>query len=275
MSEVLFHPVANIFPLLAEAELDALADDIRTNGLREPIWLHRDGRIIDGRNRWLACRKLGIKALTRTFEGENAELVRFVVSLNLHRRHLSPSQRAIVFQRLEELGHGGNRQDANLRLGREEIAKLAGVSERSLAHAAVVNRHGTDELIAAVERGEVTVSAAAAMARPEQERTIKALNNALNHKQRAAKRAERERAVASAPPNPVLSGECHALHPGDFRELAAGMPDASVDCIITDPPYPEDCLHLLSDLGRDRSEGAEAGRSLPRHGRLFHPVQGP
>ncbi len=54
--EALFHPVANIFPLMGEAELDALAEDIRANGLREPVWLHRDGRIVDGRNRWLAWR---------------------------------------------------------------------------------------------------------------------------------------------------------------------------------------------------------------------------
>ena len=56
-----FHPVANVFPLMGEAELEALAEDIRANGLREPVWLHRDGRIVDGRNRWLACRWIGVE----------------------------------------------------------------------------------------------------------------------------------------------------------------------------------------------------------------------
>ena len=101
-----FHPVASIFPLMGEAELDALAEDIRANGQREPIWLHRDGRIIDGRNRWLACRKAGVQPLTRTFEGEDGELVAFVVSQNLHRRHLDESQRAMVVAKLATLRDG-------------------------------------------------------------------------------------------------------------------------------------------------------------------------
>jgi ParB-like chromosome segregation protein Spo0J len=161
MTEHPFHPVANIFPLMGEAELDALAEDICTNGQRELIWRHRDGRIVDGRNRWLACRKLGIEPRTRTFGGEDAELVRFVVSLNLHRRHLSTSQRAIIFQRLEELEHGGNRQDAKLHLDRDEVARLGKVSKRSLADAKVVNGRGAPELIKAVEQGRMPVSQAA------------------------------------------------------------------------------------------------------------------
>src|SRR5437870_805848 len=46
MSDAAFHPVAELWPLLPEAELEALAEDIRENGLRPPIWRHRDGRII-------------------------------------------------------------------------------------------------------------------------------------------------------------------------------------------------------------------------------------
>ena len=55
MSESPFHPVAEIFPMMDEAALTELSADIAANGLREPIWRHQDGRIVDGRNRWLAC----------------------------------------------------------------------------------------------------------------------------------------------------------------------------------------------------------------------------
>jgi hypothetical protein len=61
-----FHPVADIFPMMNDREFTDLTTDIREHGLREPIWLHHDGRIIDGRNRWLACAEVGLEPDTRT-----------------------------------------------------------------------------------------------------------------------------------------------------------------------------------------------------------------
>ena len=89
------HPVSEIFPLMEGAEYDALKADIAANGLREPIWLHPDGRIIDGRNRYRACYELGLVPKYKTWDG-NGSLLAFVLSLNLHRRHLSSSQRAMI-----------------------------------------------------------------------------------------------------------------------------------------------------------------------------------
>lgn len=90
-----FHEVANIFPLMQGDEFDALKADIAKNGQREPIWLHTDGSIIDGRNRYRACMDLDIQPVFRTWDG-NGSLVAFVVSLNLHRRHLTSGQRAVI-----------------------------------------------------------------------------------------------------------------------------------------------------------------------------------
>ena len=89
------HPVSEIFPLMEGAEYDALKADIAANGLRESIWLHPDGRIIDGRNRYRACYELGLVPKYKTWDG-NGSLLAFVLSLNLHRRHLSSSQRAMI-----------------------------------------------------------------------------------------------------------------------------------------------------------------------------------
>lgn len=90
-----FHPAANIFPLMAEDEFARLVEDITLNGQLEPIWIDSEGRIIDGRNRYMACLKANIQPITKTWTG-NGSIVDFAVSLNLHRRHLTPSQRACV-----------------------------------------------------------------------------------------------------------------------------------------------------------------------------------
>ncbi len=54
-----FHDVCSVFPMMSDEEYQSLLDDIRANGLREPIWTYQ-GKIIDGRNRYRACMELGI-----------------------------------------------------------------------------------------------------------------------------------------------------------------------------------------------------------------------
>jgi N6-adenosine-specific RNA methylase IME4 len=97
----LYHEVANIFPLMLRDDFDTLKADIAVHGQREPIWLHTDGSIIDGRNRHRACVELGITPIFRTWSGEGS-LVNFVVSLNLHRRHLDTGQRAMIGLKVKE-----------------------------------------------------------------------------------------------------------------------------------------------------------------------------
>jgi ParB-like chromosome segregation protein Spo0J len=173
-----FHPVADLFPMMSERELADLTADIREHGLREPVWLHRDGRIVDGRNRYRACLSVGVEPETRTYTGEDSALVSFVVSLNLHRRHLSESQRAMVAARIAGFRHGGDRvseQAANLPLATQaEAAEQLQVSERSLRDARRVQTEGVPELAARVDAGEVAVSTAAEVATvaPERQRAI-------------------------------------------------------------------------------------------------------
>ena len=50
MDDLEFHPAANSFPLMSDAELDSLGEDMLEQGQREPIILYR-GKILDGRNR--------------------------------------------------------------------------------------------------------------------------------------------------------------------------------------------------------------------------------
>ena len=87
-----FHPIANILPMMMAEEFAAFKEDIRANGQQEPIWTF-EGQIIDGRNRFVACRELGLEPKYREWMGSGSP-VSFVVSVNQYRRHLTQSQKA-------------------------------------------------------------------------------------------------------------------------------------------------------------------------------------
>lgn len=87
------HPACKIFPALGESELKELADDIAVNGLLNPIVL-LNGKLLDGRNRFAACKLAGVEPHFIEFAGDDP--IGWVVSQNLVRRHLSASQRAVV-----------------------------------------------------------------------------------------------------------------------------------------------------------------------------------
>ena len=59
-----FHEVANILPLLEGPAFGELVTDIRAHGLREPITVLRDGRLLDGRNRLRGCLMAGVQPRT-------------------------------------------------------------------------------------------------------------------------------------------------------------------------------------------------------------------
>lgn len=87
------HPLCTLFPRVTGAEFTALVADIRDNGLRQPIVLHH-GMILDGGNRYRACIEAGVEPSFVEFDGGN--LVSFVLSANLHRRHMSAAQQAAI-----------------------------------------------------------------------------------------------------------------------------------------------------------------------------------
>ena len=90
------HPAAAEFPLMDEARLSALADDLRAHGQREPIRL-LDGLIIDGRNRYRACALIGAEPRTEALPPDTDPWA-YVWSENGERRDLTAAQRYLIWQ---------------------------------------------------------------------------------------------------------------------------------------------------------------------------------
>jgi len=129
------HPDADLFPMMSEAELAELADDIAANGLYEAIKLDHAGEVlVDGRNREAACELAGIEPRYVRLPAD-ANLFAYIVSTNLRRRHLSAATRHEVVAEIAR---------RNPDLSNRQIAKLADVSYQTVNN--VLRAQVTSEL---------------------------------------------------------------------------------------------------------------------------------
>jgi ParB-like chromosome segregation protein Spo0J len=92
-----FHPLADLFPLMEGREFEELVADIKAHGLHECIVL-LDEQILDGRNRYRACLEAGVEPTFVPYRGEDP--ASFVISKNIHRRHLTFGQKRDLIGRL-------------------------------------------------------------------------------------------------------------------------------------------------------------------------------
>lgn len=139
------HPAAALFPMMADTELEQLAADIKTNGLRQPIVLDGDGRLVDGRNRLRACEIADVKPAFVSVNGDDP--VGLVVSLNVKRRNLTQSQRAVAAGEAAEYSAASNRR----------IADMFGVDEKYIRMARALVERDPDAA-AAVKAGSAALA---------------------------------------------------------------------------------------------------------------------
>lgn len=246
-----YHAAADLFPMMGGAEYEALKGDIAAHGLREPITLC-GGLILDGRNRHRACIELGILPDYRDYEGTSP--VEFVVSENLHRRHLTASQAGQIAVEAEAFADaeakakerqrksGGDRKSAEAkksvpaslpepigREAREEVARRFGVSARYVQDAKMI-KAADPELAEKVRAGELTI--------PQGKREI----------QRRAKSAEMKAKAEAARKAGLDGSDRWTIHHDDCIERLPKLRERA-RLVFADPPY---------NLGVDYGQGAEA-----------------
>lgn len=200
-------------------EFEALKADIFQHGQRKPIILTDDGQILDGRNRYRACQALGYDPFFERWQGDDP--VAYVLSLNLHRRHLTTSQRAAVAAEIEEVEavlakqRQGTRGDLDLVAklppsetgkAREKAAQKMNVGARTVSDAKAIKQRAP-ELHEAIKGGEVTLQ--------EAKREL-----------RKREQVEREEAAkVEVKDEPVL------------WHITSSQDVVPCDAVLTDPPY--------------------------------------
>ncbi len=163
------HKLAKYFPVLEGEEFDLLVQDIKEHGQLEPIVLC-DGEILDGMNRYNACLKLGIDSIVEEYKGDDP--LSYVISLNIRRRHLDTSQRAMLalemlpeFERETKVGRPSSEEilrskDLNIEKGQasDRVAKEFGISGPSVRRAKRIKEEAP-ERVDKIIKGEETVGA--------------------------------------------------------------------------------------------------------------------
>lgn len=167
---------ADVFPMLGDDELQELADDIKANGQKEPIVIgeiegengEKTLMLIDGRNRREACRVAGVAPHVRQLVGEDPTA--FVMSSNIHRRHMTKGQRAMAVAMIypEAEAKGGRGKTS---------AKISEVSDRYIGMARTVlsfSRPLAQSVLAGMPLAEAYKEAS--LGRSDQERQVGRMN---------------------------------------------------------------------------------------------------
>ncbi|MGH7140867.1 MAG: ParB N-terminal domain-containing protein [Pirellulales bacterium] len=231
------HPAAMLFPMMKGTDFGGLVEDIDTNGLREPIVVFQ-GQILDGRNRLRACEIAGVEPRFVEWDGVGSPLA-FVVSRNLHRRHLNESQRSLIGAQVKAMfeeeaaerkaatqfgedprtptdGLGDDEKHREITVGANlhppcakanaQAAAMLNVSARSVATASKVLDSGAEEVIGEIMAGKVSVSDAAAVAdlpKEEQRHALEAVRSGRARTLRQAADIEPD----DEPPSPKVDDD--------------------------------------------------------------------
>ena len=218
-----YHKIADVFPMMSEKELIGLANNIKQNGLQNKIMLC-EGKILDGRNRFQACKLAGVTPDYEEYTGDDP--LRYIISLNLYRRHLNESQRAVAAAKVANMTQGARTDlhSANLRnvISQSEAADIFNISERNIQNIKAIERDAPEKIVD-IESGKKTIHAV--------EKEIRMAT-------------EKNKRV-----NEILNVE---IRKGSFVDILSDVYD--IDAIITDPPYPKEYLNCFSQLSKYASE---------------------
>lgn len=251
-----FHPACLLFPPLADDELRLLADDIKQRGLLHPIITH-EGMILDGRNRLAACKIAGVEPRFEEWQ-ETGSPIEWAISTNLHRRHLTASQKAALALEILPMLEDEAKKRQRLSAGRgkkvaKELATNNGKGKSSQFAAKLVGTNSAyielvksitrkaPELIELVKLGSLTVREASRLSKLDslhRERFLVTRNQQPDEKFNRLLRsvlATQDQTTVKSPEaksNPQIEIWC-----GDCVNLMKErIEDESVDVICTSPP---------------------------------------
>lgn len=125
-----YHDIANMYPMAILDEFELLKQSIKDRGQEVPIVIYED-KILDGRNRYKACKELSITPIVKIFEGSYNDALDYSIEVNSGRRNLDKSQKAMVAAYSVEK----SRLDGTNKIKLKDAERIYGVSMRYIKDA--------------------------------------------------------------------------------------------------------------------------------------------
>lgn len=240
-----------MIPALLPEEFSQLETNCIQHGIQDSIKVWNN-YVIDGHNRYEIAQKHKLKFEIEELHFENELKVREWMILNqFGRRNLSNYQRSILALQLEDVFKekakenlsktGGDRKSA-LQISanpiitpidtRKELAKVAQVSHDTIAKVKHIEQKASPEVKAKLNTGEVSINQVYQEIKKEEKQEAKKQERKLLAETGLTKQIDID------------------FRLGDFEHVFADIPDGSVDCIITDPPYPFEFIECWTKLSR-------------------------
>jgi transcriptional regulator with XRE-family HTH domain len=268
-------PYADLLPPLKTSEREALAADIKANGVLHPVVIDENGNILDGHHRYAIDRN----APTRVVEGlSDEEKQAYTIRANLARRNLSLEQTKAVEKRQREIAKKLRESDAK-RWTQQAVGALLGVDRTTIAKwfTTNVNDHNGSKTPKPDARVKLNTAAKeAVVARLEageaQQQIAADFGVCQQTVSNIAKKADEihSRDDDKARKTAKLKASKFDVRRGDFRQVLADVEGVSL--VLTDPPYPKEFLPLWEDLGKWAAGAlADDGLLVAYSGQMYLP----
>jgi 16S rRNA G966 N2-methylase RsmD len=235
-----------LIPALSVEEYKQLEENCLAEGIRESI-ITWNGYIIDGHNRYEIATKHDLKyeSIDKSFDSED-DVKEWMIFNQFGRRNLSNYQRSVLALELESVFSARAKEKEYIRKTtsqisdesmpkvstKKELGKIAKVSHDTIAKVKKIQATATPEIKAQLNAGTISINEAYQDIKKEEKQQIKT--------------DERERLAEIGKTKKIDID----FRLGDFEEVFKDIPDGSIDCIITDPPYPYEFIEVWSKLSR-------------------------
>lgn len=240
-----------LFPQPSTKEYLVLKEDIKENGILKPIIVNKEHVVIDGHIRYQIAIELGLKeipVIVREFKDEEEERA-YIWSSNFLRRHLNPFQKVEIAYNMfaDQIEAVGEEQEKDKTV--KALAKKLILSYGTLQKGFKIKQY-------IVKNSDSEVKKKWDNAKDGRSNT--SINKLLQQVKREEKQKENQDELQKLSFNYKETDDVE-VHLGDFRDFCKGIPDNSIDLVVTDPPYLKQYLNLIEPFAKETSRTLKPG----------------